>query len=137
MEAQLQSHFDKKNKAIVTRVVLAQLAVSAIASLILLALLDSRAAVSALLGGIISTLASFYTGRRFFTGGAATAQQRLAAMYTAEVLKLVFVAAAFCLSFMLMDVYFPAFIGAYLLTLVVYWLAMVWPVFGVHVKTHH
>ena len=137
MEAQLQSHFDKKNKAIVTRVVLAQLAVSAIASLILLALLDSRAAVSALLGGIISTLASFYTGRRFFTSRSATAQQRLTAMYTAEVLKLVFVTAAFCLSFMLLDVYFPAFIGAYLLTLVVYWLAMVWPVFGVHVKTHH
>lgn len=137
MEAQLQSQLVKKNKAVVIRIAIAQLTVSVLVALLLLVLVSVEAAYSALLAGMISTLATLYTGKRFFSSKAISAQERIMALYVAEFVKLAFVTATFCASFVLIDIHFPAFVGAYLLTLVVYWLAMVWPVFGVQLKTNN
>ena len=137
MQAQLQNKLDKKNKAVVIRIAIAQFIVSVLVAMLLLVLVGYKAAFSAILAGVISTVATIYTGKRFLSGKVSDARQRLADLYVAEFLKLVLVAAAFCVSFVLFDVHFPAFIGTYLATLGVYGLAMVWPVFGVQLKTYN
>ena len=131
----LQTRKHEKNKAVVYRITIAQFAVTLLITLLLFALVSFRAAYSALLAGLISTLTTIYVGRKFFFGQVGSARQRLAAIYLAELIKILFVTVAFCASFMLIDVQFVAFIGAYLATVLVYWLAMVWPAFGVQVKT--
>lgn len=131
----LQSLKDKKNKAVVYRIAIAQLAVTLLITLALFVLIGYKAAYSALLAGLISTVTTVYIGRKFFFGCAASARDRLATIYIAELIKILFVTAAFCASFMLFDVQILSFICTYLATVFVYWLAMVWPVFGVQVKT--
>lgn len=136
-EQRLQSHKDKKNRAVVFRITIAQIAVSLLITLILFVLVSYRAAYSALLAGIISTFATIYTGRKFFFGRAGSAREKLASMYLAEVIKIVFLAIAFSASFMFIDIHFLSFICTYLGTLAVYWMAMIWPVFGVQVKQNN
>lgn len=136
MGARLQSRLDQKNKAVLYRITLAQFAVTMLLALLLYALSGMQAAYSALLAGSISTCATFFTGVKFFFTTARSPRERLARVYTAELLKILFLAVAFSASIMLARVHFPAFIGAYLATVAVYWLAMVWPVFGVQIKTN-
>lgn len=133
-ESQLHSQIDKKNRAVVFRITIAQFAVSLLITLVLLVLVSFEAAYSALLAGIISTFATIYVGGKFLFGKARTARERLASLYVAELIKILFVATAFCVIFIFINVHFLSFIGAYLATILVYWLAMVWPVFGVQVK---
>ena len=131
----MQSRIDKKNKAVVYRITIAQFAVTLLITLVLYVLVGLQAAYSALLAGMISTLTTIYVGGRFFFGPARPVRDRLASIYLAELIKVVFVAVVFCASFLLLKVHFLAFTGAYLATVAVYWLAMVWPVFGVQIKT--
>lgn len=131
----LQSQLDKKNKAVVYRITIAQFAVTLLISLVLYVLFDFRVAYSGLLAGMISTFTTIYIGGRFFFGPARSARDRLASIYMAELIKVIFVVVAFCASFLLLKVHFLAFIGVYLVTVAVYWLALVWPVFGVQIKT--
>ena len=134
-EVGLQSLKDKKNKAVVYRIAIAQIVVTLLVILVLFALVGFKAAYSALLAGLISTFSTIYVGRKFFFGTARSVQDRLATIYIAELIKLLFISVAFCASFLLFDVQFLSFICTYMATLFVYWLAMVWPVFGVQVKT--
>ena len=131
----LQSLINKKNKAVVFRITIAQITVTLLISLVLFVLVGYKAAYSALIAGIISTLSTVYVGRKFFFGAARSGRDRLATIYVAELIKILFVTAAFCASFLLFKVQFLAFICTYMATVFVYWLAMVWPVFGVQVKT--
>lgn len=126
---------NEKNKAVVYRISIAQLAVTLFITLVLFALVGFRAAYSALIAGLISTFSTVYVGRKFFFGVAKPVRDRLAAVYTAELIKILFITAAFCASFLLLEVQFLSFICTYMATVFVYWLAMVWPVFGVQVKT--
>jgi len=130
----LQSRKYKKNKAVVYRIAIAQLAVTVFITLVLFVLIGFKAAYSALLAGLISTVTTVYIGRKFFFGGSEPVRERLAAIYIAELIKILFVTVAFCASFLLFDVQFLSFICTYMATVFVYWLAMVWPVFGVQVK---
>jgi F0F1-type ATP synthase assembly protein I len=131
----LQSQLANKNKAVVYRITIAQFAVTLLITVILFIVAGLQAAYSALLAGLISTLSTIFVGGRFFfSTTASTARDRLASIYIAELLKIVFVVIAFCAGFLLLDIHFPAFIGAYLATVIVYWLAMIWPVFGVQIK---
>jgi len=136
VEARLQSRLDQKNKAVLYRITLAQFAVTMLLALLLYALSGIQAAYSALLAGSISTCATFFAGVKFFFTTARSPQERLATVYTAELLKILFLAVAFGACIMLARVRFLAFIGAYLATVAVYWLAMVWPAFGVQIKTN-
>ncbi|MBF8269134.1 MAG: hypothetical protein HW386_843 [Gammaproteobacteria bacterium] len=132
----MQSQIDKKNKAVVLRITIAQFAVTLLITLVLYVLVDFQAAYSGFLAGMISTLATLYIGSRFFFSPVRrAARDRLASIYMAELIKIVFVVVAFCASFLLLKVHFLAFIGAYLATVAVYWLAMIWPAFGVQIKT--
>ena len=131
----MQSQKIKKNKAVVYRIVIAQSAVTLFITLVLFGLVGFRAAYSALLAGCISTLSTVYVGRKLFFGAARPARDRLATVYTAELIKILFITAAICASFLLFEVQILAFICTYMATVLVYWLAMVWPVFGVQVKT--
>ena len=131
----LPSQIDKKNKAVVYRITFVQFAVTLLITLLLYALVGWQPAYSGLLAGMISTFTTIYTGGKFFFGPARSARDRLLSIYMAELIKIVFVAVAFCASFLLLKLNFLAFIGVYLATVTVYWLAMIWPVFGVQVKT--
>ena len=131
----MQSLKYKKNKAVVFRIAIAQIAVTLLITLVLFVLVGYKAAYSASIAGIISTLSTVYVGRKFFFGAARSARDRLATIYVAELIKILFVSAAICASFLLLDVQFLAFICTYLATVFVYWLAMVWPAFGVQIKT--
>ena len=133
-EERLQSRIANKNKAVVFRITIAQFAVTLLITLLLYVLAGFQAAYSAFIAGMISTLTTIYTGGKFFFGPARPARDRLASIYMAELIKVLLVAVAFCASFILLDVHFLAFIGAYLATVAVYWMAMVWPAFGVQIK---
>lgn len=130
----MQSQIDKKNRAVVFRITIAQIAVSLLITLVLFVLVSFQTAYSALLAGIISTFATIYVGGKFLFGKGRSARERLASLYLAEVIKLLFVTIAFCVVFIFIDVHFLSFISTYLATILVYWLAMVWPVFGVQIK---
>ena len=133
-EERLQSRIANKNKAVVFRITIAQFAITLVVTLFLYVLVGFQAAYSALIAGMISTLTTLYIGGRFFFGPDRPAGDRLAAIYMAELIKVLLVAVAFCASFILLDVHFLAFIGAYLATVAVYWMAMVWPAFRVQIK---
>ena len=134
-ELQLPNLADEKNKTVLYRIAIAQFAVSLVVTLILWVLFGFRSAYSAFLAGFISTLATLYVGWKFFCGMDRPGRERLASMYITELIKLVFLAAAFCISFIFLDVHFLSFIGAYTATVFIYWLAMIWPVFGARVRT--
>lgn len=131
----LQSLKYKKNKAVVYRITIAQFAVTLFITLVLLALVDFKAAYSALLAGLISTFTTIYMGRKFFFGAAGSTRERLASIYMAELIKILFITVAFFASVLVFDVQFLAFVCTYIATLFVYLLAMVWPIFGVQIKT--
>ena len=132
--SQLQSQLHKKNRTVVFRITIAQLAVSLLIALVLLFLVDFKAASSAVLAGLISIFGTIYTGRKFFFGKAGTARERVASIYLSEFIKILFIAVAICTVFLFMEVHFLSFIGTYLATIMVYGLAMVLPGFGVQVK---
>jgi F0F1-type ATP synthase assembly protein I len=131
----LQSQLIKKNQAVVYRITIAQTALTAVITLSLYLVVGSRAAYSALIAGGISTFTTLYVGARIFFGAERSVRDRLASIYLAELVKLVFVAIAFIAAIKWMDVHFVPFVGTYLATVAVYWLALIWPVFGVQVKT--
>jgi len=72
--------------------------------------------------------------RKIFYGKSRSAQERVASIFLAEFLKVLFVAAAICAVFIWIEIHFFSFVGTYLATVLVYGMAMVMPVFGVHVK---
>ncbi len=119
-----------KNKAAAFRIAIAQFVISFLIALLLLLILGVEAAYSAMLGGTISTVATMYMGQRIFSSSYETANQAVTNLYVTETLKILFVTALFCVVFILLDVHFIAFVFTYLATILVYWLALMWPVFG-------
>jgi ATP synthase protein I len=107
------------------RVVLGQAAVTVIVAAICLAVAGRHAAVSALVGGGISTVASLALvllgfGRR----AGADAQRVVRAFYVGEAAKLGLTVALFVIVLSTMKVSVGALFSAYVATFFVYWLAL-------------
>jgi len=119
-----------KNKAAVFRIASAQFIVSLVIALLLLVTLGVKAAYSAMLGGTISSVATVYMGLRIFSRNYNTAQEMLSAFYVSETIKILFVVALFCMVFILIDVHFLSFVFTYFMTIIVFALALIWPVLG-------
>jgi ATP synthase protein I len=106
------------------RVVLGQALVSVIAALCALGLAGGRAAVSALLGGAIATVASLAMAGLVFGGGAGSAARALAMFYIGEAVKLLIVVVLFVVVLSLVRVAPLAMFAAFAATFLVYWIAL-------------
>jgi len=103
-------------------VVLGQAAITAIVALSSWLIAGRRAALSALLGGGISTAASLVMAALSFGGSAgATAQRALRALYVGEAVKVALVVLLFVVVLKVMTVAPLAMLAAYVATFFVYW----------------
>lgn len=107
-------------------VVVGQAAVTLVAALVSLALAGRGAALSALLGGGISTAASLVMAALSFGGSAAgaSAQRAIRAFYVGEAAKLAVVVVLFAVVFKALKVSPLPLFAAYLATFFVYWIAL-------------
>jgi ATP synthase protein I len=112
-------------RRLVFSVVLGQAAVTVIVALLSWGIGDSRAALSAALGGAISTLASLVMAVLTFAGTAATDPQRaIRALYLGEAAKIAVVVVLFVLVLRTMRVVPLAMLAAYVATFFVFWIAL-------------
>jgi ATP synthase protein I len=106
-------------------VVLGQAAVTLLCALASWAIADSRAAISALLGGGISSLASLAMALAGFGKQAATDPQRaLRAFFVGETAKVGVVIVLFVVVLKTMKVVPLAMLGSYIATFFVFWVAL-------------
>ena len=106
-------------------VVLGQAAITAIVALSSWLIAGPGAALSALLGGGISTAASLVMAAVSFGGSAgANAQHALRALYVGEAVKLALVVLLFVVVLKVMTVVPLAMLAAYMATFFVYWVAL-------------
>jgi ATP synthase protein I len=106
-------------------VALGQAAVALIAALLCWAISDSRAALSAALGGGISSAASGVMALLSFSKEAATDPLRaVRAFFVGEAAKVIVVIVLFVVVFKTMKVVPPAMLGTYVATFFVFWVAL-------------
>jgi ATP synthase protein I len=106
-------------------VALGQAAVALIAALLCWAISDSRAALSAALGGGISSAASWVMALLSFSKEAATDPLRaVRAFFVGEAAKVIVVIVLFVVVFKTMKVVPPAMLGTYVATFFVFWVAL-------------
>jgi ATP synthase protein I len=106
-------------------VVLGQAAVTLIVALLSLGVAGREAALSALLGGGISTAASLVMAALSFGGSAgADAQRAIRAFYVGEAVKVALVVVLFVVVLKVMKVAPVAMFVAYVATFFVYWVAL-------------
>jgi ATP synthase protein I len=106
-------------------VVLGQAAVTVLAALGSWAIADARAAVSALLGGGISTIGSLAMAVLSLAGSAASEPQRaLRAFYVGEGAKVAVVIVLFVVVLRTTKVVALAMLGSYIATFFVFWIAL-------------
>ena len=103
-------------------VVLGQATVTLLCALVSWAIADSRAAVSALLGGGISSVASLAMALVAFRNGVTMSPQRaLSAFFTGEAAKVAVVIVLFVVVLKTMKVVPLAMLGSYVATFAVFW----------------
>ena len=103
-------------------VVLGQATVTLLCALVSWAIADSRAAVSALLGGGISSVASLAMALVAFRNGVTMSPQRaLGAFFTGEAAKVAVVIVLFVVVLKTMKVVPLAMLGSYIATFAVFW----------------
>lgn len=106
-------------------VVLGQVAVTLLCAAVSLALADSHAALSALLGGGISSVASLAMALVGFRKTAATDPQRvLRAFFAGEAAKVAVVVVLFAAVLKTMAVVPLAMLGSYIATFIVFWIVL-------------
>jgi ATP synthase protein I len=106
-------------------VVLGQAAVTLLCALVSWGIADSRAAISALLGGGISTVASLAMALVGFGKQAATDPQRaIQAFLAGEAVKVAVVIVLFVVVLKTMKVVPLAMLGSYIATFAVFWVAL-------------
>ena len=106
-------------------VALGQAAVALVAALLCWAIEDSKAALSAVLGGGISSAASFVMALLSFSKEAATDPLRaVRAFFVGEAAKVTVVIVLFVVVFKTMKVVAPAMLGTYVATFFVFWVAL-------------
>ncbi|MGH8230971.1 MAG: ATP synthase subunit I [Steroidobacteraceae bacterium] len=111
-------------RRLVRNVVLGQALVTLLAVLLSYLLADARAALSAGLGGGISTLASLVMGVMLLSSSSADPQRAVRAFYAGEAAKIAVVVVLFVVVLKTVRVNALAMLGAYIATFVVFWLAL-------------
>ncbi|MGB9428328.1 MAG: ATP synthase subunit I [Gammaproteobacteria bacterium] len=102
-----------------------QLAVAVLVAVVAAALAGFHAAWSALLGGLINVVASFYMAVKLFAGGPAAApQQWLGRLLVGEALKFMITVALFIVAIGVLKAAFLPLILAYIATYVAYWIGL-------------
>jgi ATP synthase protein I len=84
----------------------------------------SRAGYSALIGGLISAIASWVFARFVFAGGQRSSDQFLRRVMLGELLKLGVVVIMFGVALTALDLAFLPLISAFAVTLLTYWVAL-------------
>jgi ATP synthase protein I len=108
-----------------------QLAVTLLAALIPALADGGHAGFSALLGGLINVVASFYMAKRVFAGGlAAGPRDWLARLWLAEAIKLGLTVALFAFAIAVLNAAFLPLILAYMATYIAYWVGLLRISFG-------
>lgn len=117
--------FDKKiNQTIADKLACTQFAVTCFIALILWISLGQKAAYSALLGGLICSLATWLMAKIMFYRQGADPGQMLLAFYMGEAAKVLVTVICFILAFVLIELNALAFILTYIAMLVLHWLAL-------------
>ncbi|HEY3730492.1 MAG TPA: ATP synthase subunit I [Steroidobacteraceae bacterium] len=111
-------------RRLVLHVVLGQALVTLLAVVASALLADARAALSAGLGGGISTLASLTMGVLILSGSSADPQRAVRAFYAGEAAKIAVVVVLFVVVLKTIRVDALAMLGAYIATFVVFWVAL-------------
>lgn len=102
-----------------------QLLITVVAALTAWLAAGATAGWSALVGGLINVVASFYMAQRIFAAGpAATAQRWLARLWLGELLKFGITMALFALAIVVLQAAFLPLILAYMATFVAYWVGL-------------
>ncbi len=106
-------------------VALGQAVVALLAALLCWLIADSRAALSAALGGGISSVASLVMALLSFGNGASTDPLRaIRAFFVGEAAKVIVVIALFVVVLKTLKVVPLAMLGAYIATFIVFWIAL-------------
>ncbi|HEU4590885.1 MAG TPA: ATP synthase subunit I [Steroidobacteraceae bacterium] len=106
-------------------VVLGQVVVTVVAAIVCFAVWGRTSGLSALAGGGISTIASLVMAALSFRRSAlASAQGALRGLYVGEAAKLATVVVLFVWVLRTLKVSPPAMIGAFMATLIIYWVAL-------------
>jgi ATP synthase protein I len=110
----------------VRRIILIQLAVTAAMALLMLAYLNAVAAASAFVGGAVGFLTSLVYAKKMFAPLGSEPKTIIVAHYRAEAYKLVFTILLFSLVFtQFKEVHVLPLFMAYIATLMVYWVALI------------
>ncbi len=113
-----------KNQQGVLRLLLGQLGVTVLIAVIARLIGDDRAAVSALVGGIVCILPNAYFAAKLFKhNGARAARQIVNGFYKGEALKLILSVALFALVFKYLNVNPLVFFVTYIAAQMVFWFA--------------
>lgn len=108
-----------------------QLAVTLLAAMVATLTGGPHAGYSALLGGLINVVASFYMARRVFAGGLAAGPRAwFARLWLGEIIKFGLTVALFALAIAVLKAAFLPLILAYMATYVAYWVGLLRISFG-------
>ena len=108
------------------RVILIQLAVTVVVAAGTLMYLNMIAAMSAFMGGAVGFLTTLVYAKKMYTASDSDPKKIITAHYRAEAYKLIFTILLFSLIFtQFKDTHAPSLFGAYIATLLVYWVALI------------
>lgn len=111
-------------KSTAYKIVLAQFAATLLLAVLAGGVWSARIGYSALVGGLIATLASLYFALHVFGVRANAARLVVRSFYRAEIVKMAVTALLFLAAVLWLKVEFLPLIVAYALTLLVYWFAL-------------
>lgn len=114
----------------VYRIVRTQLAVTIAVALAVFILAGLESAYSALAGGLISVIANFYFAMQTLAGTGKSPRQLVTAFYVGEAVKILITAALFVVAIKVLNVLFLPLFITYVITLLVYWFALLPALFG-------
>lgn len=114
----------------VYRIVRTQLAVTIAVALTMYVLAGLETAYSALTGGLISVIANFYFAIQMFAGARKSPRQLVTAFYVGEAVKILITIVLFVFAIKVMQVLFLPLFITYVITLLVYWFALLPALFG-------
>lgn len=114
----------------VYRIVRTQLAVTVAVALAVLVLAGRESAYSAFAGGMISVIANFYFAMQMFRGARKSPRQLVTAFYVGEAVKILITVVLFVFAIKVLHVLFLPLFITYVITLMVYWFALLPALFG-------
>jgi ATP synthase protein I len=109
-----------------TRIALLQGLVGVIAAILWALMTDVRSGLAALVGGMIGAALTIYAAAKTFSSSARHPHQAVSNFYRAEVRKFILAAVLFAVAVRIFGDNFAPVIVTFVLTLAVYWFALLW-----------